>query len=126
MSGHILIADDNAILCGLLQMRLEDEGFAATCVQMWEQVIPAIATDAVDAVLLDATLLTASGWTILEDIRAATQVPIILTINPGAEEIRTRFIGSRQVDSVLVKPFRLQELLNCLQNLLPNSRATAA
>ncbi|MGA4507207.1 MtrAB system response regulator MtrA [Propionibacteriaceae bacterium G1746] len=107
---HVLVVDDDAALAEMLQIVLEQEGFAASwcntglrAVQVFREVRP-------DLVLLDLMLPGRDGVQICREIRAESGVPIImLTARTDTRDVVTGLEAG--ADDYVSKPFKPKELL---------------
>jgi len=106
----VLIVEDDAMLCDVLRMYLENEGYRVK-----------VAADGLDGltqalalhpalVVLDVMLPSLDGWEVCRRIREVSQVPVILLTARG--EVQDKLTGFRLgADDYLTKPFSMQEFL---------------
>jgi DNA-binding response OmpR family regulator len=118
MAGKILVVEDEAHLAQGLLFNLRAEGFTAQLAMDGETALEMIATDAIDAVILDVMLPGRDGFSVAEELRAQQNfVPILmLTARGRPEDVLRGF--SAGADDYLAKPFDLAILLARLNGLL--------
>ncbi len=106
----ILIADDDAELTNLLSLTLQQAGFETlaagdgeAAIKAWQQAQPHL-------ILLDMNMPRHSGLYVLQHVRAASPIPIIiLTVRNQDEEIVRAFeLGA---DDYVTKPFSPSQLV---------------
>jgi two-component system phosphate regulon response regulator OmpR len=108
---RILVVDDDARLCNLLNRYLDEQGFAVKTVADSKQMDRALAREHFDLVVLDLMLPGEDGLSICRRLRAAeNQMPIVMLTAKG-DEI-DRIIGLEiGADDYLPKPFNPRELV---------------
>ena len=107
---HILVVDDDREIRTLLRDFLEKNGFAATAVADGQETRRALANGRFDLVVLDLMLPRESGLDICRELRAASDLPVIMLTALGDEV--DRVVGFEVgADDYLTKPFSPRELL---------------
>jgi DNA-binding response OmpR family regulator len=102
----LLVEDDDSIAVPLAD-GLRGEGFSVTRAASGEE---ALAAPEVDFVLLDIRLPDVDGFTVCRELRARSDVPIIV-VSARGEEV-DRVVGLELgADDYVVKPFGLRELV---------------
>ena len=112
MSGasSILIVEDEPKLAAVLERYLQSEGFATRWVANGLEVEEAMRKSAPDLVLLDLMLPGKDGLAICRDLRASSQVPIVM-VTARVEEI-DRLLGLEVgADDYICKPFSAREVV---------------
>lgn len=127
-SEYLLIVDDDARICRLLSRYLEQEGYrvdsAADGTAMWEKM----RKDQPDLIILDLMLPGVDGITLARELRAKTDIGIIMLTgknNPVEATIGLE-VGA---DDYVTKPFDKRELLARIRSVLrrlPNSLIDAS
>ncbi|MGL4281750.1 MAG: response regulator [Albidovulum sp.] len=115
---RILIAEDEALLCGQIKRALALEGHAVDTAGDGEEAAHLGATEPYDVVILDIGLPTKDGITILKEWRkAGVETPVlILTARDGwSERVNGLDAGA---DDYMSKPFHMPELSARLRALL--------
>jgi two-component system phosphate regulon response regulator PhoB len=123
--ARILLIDDDPQIRTLLSRLLAQDGYrpveagdAATAMDVMGATTP-------DLVLLDVMMPKTDGIEILQRIRAASDVPVIMLTALGNEA--DRVLGLRMgADDYVVKPFSPSELTARIESVLRRSRPTAA
>ncbi len=104
---HLLVVEDEDAIAEPLVEGLRIEGFEVTRVATGQDALDA---DPVDLVLLDVRLPDLDGFAVCRELRARSDVPIIMVTAKG-EEI-DRVVGLELgADDYVVKPFGLRELV---------------
>jgi two-component system OmpR family response regulator len=115
---RILIAEDEALLCGQIKKALALEGHAVDAAGDGEEAAHLGATEPYDAVILDIGLPKKDGITILKEWRkAGVETPVlILTARDGwSERVNGLDAGA---DDYMSKPFHMPELSARIRALL--------
>ena len=120
----VLIIDDDESFCILLQMMLEERGYAVHFVLDSRQAVEQVATHSPDIVLLDTFMHPVDGQETLKALRAAPggiEMPVIMM--SGSADPNTRASVERAgPDAFVYKSMDLTEtvqgLVASLENLL--------
>ncbi|MGE5505424.1 MAG: response regulator [Actinomycetota bacterium] len=121
MSAHILVVDDDAEICRLVTGLLEREGFRATAVGDGVAMRHALAAGGIDLVVLDLMLPGEDGLSLCRDLRARTDLPVIMLTAKGTEGDRVAGLETG-ADDYLAKPFGAAELLARIRAVLRRAR----
>jgi len=114
---HILIVEDEPITREQLISYFEEEGFRVSSTGSGSEVLPMIADNDVILVLLDIKLPGKDGLTLTREIRAQSDIGIIL-VTSKQEQI-DRILGLESgADDYVTKPFDPRELLSRTKNLI--------
>src|ERR1700760_3960219 len=118
VSTNILVVEDEAHLAQGLLFNLRAEGYTAQLAVDGETALEMIASESIDAVILDVMLPGRDGFSVAAELRAQQNfVPILmLTARGRPEDILNGF--SSGADDYLPKPFDLAILLARLNGLL--------
>ncbi|MFO1371551.1 MAG: response regulator [Candidatus Competibacteraceae bacterium] len=110
MSDHLLIVDDDPGLRELLADYLSRNGFRVSGVADGRGLWAALEQGPVDLVILDLMLPGDDGLVLCRNLRARSQIPIIMLTARGDDT--DRIIGLEMgADDYLPKPFNPRELL---------------
>ncbi|NJD31396.1 MAG: response regulator [Gammaproteobacteria bacterium] len=121
-ADRILVVDDDPELRRLLSEYLADVGFAVDLAGDGEQMRRAMARTMPDAIVLDLMLPGTDGLALTKEVRATSNVPILM-LSARGEEI-DRVVGLEVgADDYLAKPFSPRELLARLRALLRRTQA---
>ena len=114
---RVLVVDDDPALRSLLSDYLTDVGFSVDLAADGEQMRRALAKAMPDVIVLDLMLPGMDGLAITREVRASSNVPILM-LSARGEEI-DRIVGLEVgADDYLAKPFSPRELLARLRALL--------
>ena len=109
MSTKILVIDDDANICELLRIFLENEGYKVKSASDGAEGIAAFKAYEPDLVLLDIMLPKKDGWQVCREIREMSQKPIIMITAKG--EVFDKVLGLELgADDFIVKPFDTKEI----------------
>ncbi len=114
---HILVVDDDPRLLELLQRYLRRHGHAVTTAPDAATARSRLAQFAFDALVVDVMLPDRDGIALTREVRALSDVPILMLTARDAPEDRIRGLEAG-ADDYLGKPFEPKELLLRLSNLL--------
>ena len=108
-AAHILVVDDDQRIRQMLTRYFEQEGYrisvAADGLAMRAQL-----NDSVDVILLDVVMPGEDGLTLVRQIRATSDVGIIMLT--GRDDVLDRIVGLEiGADDYIAKPFHLREVL---------------
>ena len=120
-TATILVVDDDEDVRTLLSRALGAEGFRVEAVADGAAARRSLAMVDADLVVLDLTLPAEDGLDILTELRAASDVPVILLTGRGGED--DRILGLKLgADDYLVKPFSPAELAARITSVLRRTR----
>jgi two-component system, OmpR family, response regulator len=121
MSVHrdILLVEDEAAIAELLRRVLVRADYSVRIASDGRQALAALDADRPAVMLLDLILPDMSGFTVLEHMHQhQMSVPIvIITANPLHHES----LHHPGIMQVLIKPFRIEELLNAVRSIIGSS-----
>ena len=110
MPKKILIVEDEANIRELLRLYLEREGYTVLEAENGVEGIKKWKSDKPDMLLLDVMMPVMDGWAVCREIRAESDVPIIMLTAKG--ETADRVSGLEMgADDYIVKPFEMKELI---------------
>jgi two-component system response regulator RegX3 len=122
MSVRVLVVEDEASFADALTVGLEREGFEITTANDGPSALRRFAEGSFDLVLLDLMLPGLSGLDVCREIRAASDVPIIMVTAKG-EELDTVVGLEVGADDYVAKPYRLRELVARMRSVLRRADA---
>jgi two-component system KDP operon response regulator KdpE len=119
MSGspRVLVVDDEPQIVRGLRVVLRNAGFEVDSAGTKEDALDALSHRPPDAVLLDLVLPDGSGVDICKQVRAWSQVPIVVVSAVGDEREKVRALDAG-ADDYVTKPFGSQELAARLRAVL--------
>jgi len=119
---HILIVDDDAEIRGLLGEYLQKQGYRATAVADGKGLRVAMEKSRPDVIILDLMLPGEDGLALCRDLRARSEIPIIMLTARGDET--DRIVGLELgADDYVAKPFNPRELLARIKSVLRRARS---
>jgi two-component system, OmpR family, KDP operon response regulator KdpE len=109
-SATILIVDDEPQIRRVMRTTLASNGYSVVEAPDGERSLEAIRTERVDLILLDVNMPGRSGLEIAREIRASSDVPIIMLTVRNTERDKVQALDAG-ADDYVVKPFGVEELL---------------
>jgi two-component system phosphate regulon response regulator OmpR len=117
---YILVVDDDQRVRNMLCRYLEQEGFSVTGVEDGVAMRRHLLDNPVDLVLLDLVMPGEDGLSLSREIRAESDLPIIMLTGKG--EPIDRVVGLEVgADDYITKPFHLREVLARVRSVLRRS-----
>ena len=121
-TDHVLIVDDDAEIRTLLGRYLEKNGLRASVAGDGRAMWHALDRELFDLIVLDIMLPGDDGLTLCRELRAKSDIPIIMLTARGDET--DRIVGLEMgADDYLPKPFSARELLARIKVVLRRSRS---
>jgi DNA-binding response OmpR family regulator len=126
---HILVVDDEERIRSMLARYFEGEGFRVSLAQDGATMRERMVADPADVVFLDVVLPGEDGLVLARELRAASDVGIIMLTGRG--DVVDRVVGIEVgADDYIAKPFHLREVLartkSVLRRLKPAARVEGA
>lgn len=119
--GHILVVDDDAEIRSLVAEYLTQNGYQVSTARDGVGLRRALETDPPDLVVLDLMLPGEDGLSLCRDLRASSELPVIMLTARG--DAIDRIIGIEMgADDYLGKPFNPRELLARIKSVLRRDR----
>ena len=122
----IVYVEDDEDMIGLVKLILEREGFHVVGAKSGREGIDIIKKELPDLVLLDLMLPEIDGWNVLQQLRsneATKEIPVIVLTAKAQSIDRVLGLHIAKVNDYISKPFKPQELVDCISKVLD---ATAA
>ena len=114
---NILLVEDEESFVDALTIGLDREGFDVAVARDGQQAVALFAKENFDIVLLDLMLPKMSGLDVCRQIRASSEVPIIIVSAKG-EEVDMVLMLEIGADDYVTKPYRLRELVARIRAVL--------
>lgn len=119
---RILIVDDDPEIRQLLVDYLVRSGLDAVPARNGREMAQALERHAIDLVVLDLMLPDIDGLVLCRDLRAKSNIPVLMLTARGEEA--DRIVGIEMgADDYLVKPFSPRELLARIKGILRRTRS---
>lgn len=121
---NVLVVDDDPRLLRLVRVNLERAGFGVATAGGGTAALDEMAASPPDAVILDITMPGLDGFTLTQQIREISNVPIILltALSEQSQKVKGLELGA---DDYITKPFDPDELVARLRALLRRSIGSA-
>jgi len=114
---HILVVDDHAEIRSLVQRYLGEHGYRVSTAQDGRGMRRVLADAAIDLIVLDLMLPGEDGLVLCRNLRAESNIPVIMLTAMGEET--DRIVGLEMgADDYLAKPFNPRELLARIRAVL--------
>ena len=121
-SPHVLVLDDDAAVRQLVADYLGQNDFRVSSLAAGAQLQRMLRAEVVDLLLLDLRLPGEDGMQLLRQLRAESQLPVIILT--GRSEEADRVMGLELgADDYLTKPFSPRELLARIRTVLRRAQA---
>jgi len=119
---HILIVDDDRDIRDLLSEYLKKQGYRASVAADGRAMRSVLSRAAPALIVLDLMLPGEDGLTLCREVRAQSDIPIIMLTARGAEV--DRIVGLEMgADDYLSKPFSPRELVARIKSILRRTRS---
>lgn len=119
---HLLIVDDDKEIRNLLTDYLEQAEYRVTAVGDGKAMRRVLEANRIDLVILDLMLPGEDGLTLCRELRAKTNLPVLMLTARGDEV--DRIIGLEMgADDYLAKPFNPRELLARIKSVVRRAQA---
>ncbi|MGD0692989.1 MAG: response regulator transcription factor [Acidimicrobiales bacterium] len=115
--ANILLVEDEESFVDALTIGLDREGFDVAIARDGQQAMALFGAETFDLVLLDLMLPKMSGLDVCRQMRAISEVPIIIVSAKG-EEVDMVLMLEIGADDYVTKPYRLRELVARIRAVL--------
>lgn len=113
----VLIVDDEKNICELIRLYVEKEGYKTVLAYDGEQAMFVFEAEKPDIILLDVMMPKKDGWQVCREIRAKSDIPVIMLTAKG--ETIDKVLGLEfGADDYIVKPFEPKELIARIKAVL--------
>jgi len=117
----VLIVEDEPAIADTIQYALETDGFTTIRLASGEPVIPTLARERVDLILLDIGLPDMNGFDLCKEIRKTRTIPVVF-LTARSEEI-DKVVGLEiGADDYITKPFSPREMTARVKAILRRSQ----
>lgn len=124
MTTNILIVEDDEMVQTLLAAFLRSLGFKISLAATGKEMLACIDSEEISLILLDLGLPDEDGLTLTRQVRARSDVPIIVITARKNHSDRMAAL-EMGADDYLTKPFDPDELLLRMRNILERTNASA-
>lgn len=118
---HVLIIEDDIGISDSLQLYLENSNYTVDILESGEKAVEKCISGKYQLIILDINLPVKDGITICKEVRAVSDVPIIMLTARTGEFDR---INGLEIwaDDYVSKPFSPRELIARIQNILKRTQ----
>ena len=109
MANRILVVDDEKLIVKGIKYSLEQDGMEVSCAYDGLEALELIKTHSYDIVLLDVMLPGLDGYTVCQQVREFSDVPIIM-ITAKSEDMDKILGLDYGADDYVTKPFNILEI----------------
>lgn len=117
---HILICDDEELLCVTVADILRHEGYHVSVVHDGEDVFPVLEKEKVDLILLDLMMPRMNGMEALERIRRQNPETKVIMVSAYGSKESIRQAEKSGADGFVGKPFGAKTLAQHIKQVLTN------
>lgn len=123
MNERILVIDDDAGIQEFLQIALEADGYEVIIAQDGKEALELLALSTPDLIIFDLMMPRINGYDFvkaLEEQGKRLTQPLLLVTADAQAKAKAALLG---VDTYLLKPFDLQDLVDAVDSALAGKRA---
>ncbi len=117
----VLIVDDDALMRELLQIYFGASGYRVVCAVDGEEGLAQLRQGAPDVVLLDGMLPGMDGWEVCRQMRALSDVPILMVSARAQHSDQDKGLAAG-ADDYITKPFSMKEVKLKIQEVVSRYR----
>ena len=117
----VLVVDDEVRILRILQRVLELEGYQVVTAQNGKAALNVFDKETPELVLLDVMMPDVNGYTVCQQIREFSQIPIIMVTAKDSDEEIVQGLNAG-ADDYVTKPFSASELVARVRAVLRRSR----
>ncbi len=121
MTKRILYIEDDLEMIDLVKMILSRKGYDIIGAYGGQQGLDHIEIDKPDLILLDLMMPDIDGWNVYQNLKsneATNHIPVIVITAKAQSIDRVLGLQIAKVDDYITKPFRSEELISSIENLL--------
>jgi len=122
---RILVVDDEADFCSLVQSNLEKQGFEVDVAYDGDECLAKVKANPPDAIILDVVMPEKDGHAVCKALKAdknLSAIPIVMLTAAASPVTATRYSHyngtGMQADDYLPKPASVEDITHSLKNLL--------
>lgn len=109
MSKRVLVVDDEKLIVKGIKFSLEQDGMEVECAYDGQEALDLASTNSYDLILLDVMLPKLDGFTVCQNIREFSNVPVVMLTAKGDD--MDKILGLEYgADDYITKPFNILEV----------------
>ena len=109
MADKVLVVDDEKLIVKGIKYSLEQDGMEVSCAYDGREALDLIKANNYDIILLDVMLPEMDGYTVCQQVREFSDVPIIM-ITAKSEDMDKILGLDYGADDYMTKPFNILEV----------------
>ena len=125
---HILCIEDEPEMVDLIRLILGRRGFDVLGAAGGTEGLKAVREKLPDLVLLDLMMPDMDGWEVYQQMKAdesTRHIPVIIVTAKAQSIDKVLGLHIAKVDDYIAKPFSPQDLLNSVERVLSNKKASS-
>lgn len=120
----ILVVDDEERMVRFIRLNLEHDGFLVSEAFNGKEAIQQLRDVAPDLILLDVMMPDLDGFEVLQMVREASNIPVLMLTAKGEEDDRIRGL-ELGADDYITKPFSPREMVSRVKAVLRRTEASS-
>ena len=125
MADKVLVVDDEKLIVKGIKYSLEQDGMEVSCAYDGREALNLIKANNYDIILLDVMLPEMDGYTVCQQVREFSDVPIIM-ITAKSEDMDKILGLDYGADDYMTKPFNILEVKARIKTIFRRVNASAA
>ena len=123
MASKVLVVDDEKLIVKGIRFSLEQDGMEVDCAYDGEEALEKTKQNKYDIILLDLMLPKIDGFTVCQQVREFSNVPIIMLTAKG--EDMDKILGLEYgADDYITKPFNILEVKARIKAIIRRTKST--
>ncbi len=123
MASRVLVVDDEKLIVKGIRFSLEQDGMEVDCAYDGEEALEKAKQNQYDIILLDLMLPKMDGFTVCQQVREFSNVPIIMLTAKG--EDMDKILGLEYgADDYITKPFNILEVKARIKAIIRRTKNT--
>jgi DNA-binding response OmpR family regulator len=122
---QVLVVDDEPYFCAFLCSSLQEQGYVVHTAVDGQDALNVFQASSIDLVLTDIQMPNLDGYALCTQLRACSDVPIIILSSRGDPDELLQGFGAG-ANEYITKPFQLNEVEARIQRLLRKTKLQAA
>jgi CheY-like chemotaxis protein len=112
---HILVVDDEPLICELLVTALQRAGHTTVTVNSGEEALLALSHDRFDVAVVDIRLPGIDGVSVLEHVLTAPARPSVILMTGYPDPATEERLAELDHEGLLRKPFSIREVVELIR-----------